>query len=409
MSDLAAERGDGAIAAVDGAGEVRGLPTQMRGGGLWDRTLPGRLVGSTRWRRWRRRGGGDVPRLEEGLGRRGEPQGAVAPVWVTVTAPADAKSGEYTGNLTITCGGGEAGGGAAGGDGVPVEVAGPEGVRDVRGGGGVAGVGGDGVRRAAVERGALQAAGEVADAAGGGRQQDVLHSADMRHEHGQRRVDGEMDQAGGRELQAGLQRDGQVSGRGGEVPGEADGGVLVCVGLLPGGRAGGLAASDVAGSATGADRQAHQGKGPIVTMVDPATGKVEKGVLPMYSDPKSRELWGPVMKEIRERMKKRGLEKTAQLGIMTDVHPTKAVIAHFVDVSPGLVWVYHGHERFLEKIPCRGSWVTRAWWRHGAGRSSWWIRASIDCMAGGRREWWRTTRGSSTTSSARRRGGSWGR
>jgi hypothetical protein len=49
------------------------------------------------------------------------------------------------------------------------------------------------------------------------------------------------------------------------------------------------------------------------------------------------------MKELRERMKKRGLEKEMMLGMSTDNMPTEPVIALFKAIAPGIEWVSHGH------------------------------------------------------------------
>ena len=56
-----------------------------------------------------------------------------------------------------------------------------------------------------------------------------------------------------------------------------------------------------------ADCRADAGGGPIVSLLDPATGKIEKHILPLQSAPESVGLWQPVFREIRERMNKCGL------------------------------------------------------------------------------------------------------
>ena len=98
------------------------------------------------------------------------------------------------------------------------------------------------------------------------------------------------------------------------------------------------------------EREEHKGKGPIVSLLDETTGKVRKHSLPMYRDPKSRLLWEPLMKEIRRRMKKRGLEGAMMLGCVTDQLPTKNVVEHFEAISPGIQWVAHSHHRFQYRI-----------------------------------------------------------
>ena len=99
-----------------------------------------------------------------------------------------------------------------------------------------------------------------------------------------------------------------------------------------------------------ADRKQTIGKGPIVSVLDPATGKVEKGILPLYSEPASEALWAPVMKEIRERTTKRGLQSAMMIGYVTDEVASKEVGALFAKISPGTKWVRTVHDQFRDNI-----------------------------------------------------------
>jgi len=91
-------------------------------------------------------------------------------------------------------------------------------------------------------------------------------------------------------------------------------------------------------------------KGLTVTMLDAATGKTEDGFLPHYTAPESDALWRPVYAEIRNRMKRRGLEGAMALGMVCDMAPSKAEVAFLKDVSGGLSWVSHSHHsRTLRK------------------------------------------------------------
>jgi len=92
-----------------------------------------------------------------------------------------------------------------------------------------------------------------------------------------------------------------------------------------------------------AARSAMRGTGPMVTAVDPSSGKTETVTLPPHKDPSSKALWGPVMAGVRERMKARGLEKAMMLGIMNDTIPTKAEMEFFADLCPGVPWALHAH------------------------------------------------------------------
>ena len=84
-------------------------------------------------------------------------------------------------------------------------------------------------------------------------------------------------------------------------------------------------------------------KGLTVTMLDETTGKAEPGHLPHYTAPQSRALWQSAYAELRERMKRRGLEKAMALGIVNDLEPSKEEVKFLQEVSGGLAWVCHSH------------------------------------------------------------------
>lgn len=85
------------------------------------------------------------------------------------------------------------------------------------------------------------------------------------------------------------------------------------------------------------------GKGPKVSVLDPATGKMEKQHLPYLLDPKSKAVWKPLFVKLRQKMKKRGLEKTMMLGTPSDVVLRNEHFAFFNELAPGLTWVSHSH------------------------------------------------------------------
>ena len=99
-----------------------------------------------------------------------------------------------------------------------------------------------------------------------------------------------------------------------------------------------------------AERQAHKGKGPIVSLWDAKTQKAVKHVLPMYREAESVGLWRPLMSGIHRRMKKRGLDGRMMLGCVTDQFPSENVVTLFETISPGTKWVCHGHLRFQQRI-----------------------------------------------------------
>ena len=90
-------------------------------------------------------------------------------------------------------------------------------------------------------------------------------------------------------------------------------------------------------------KKAERGKGPLVTFLDRKTGKTETGELPTHFDPRSKTLWAPLMKSVMGRMKKRGLLKQMMIGVFTDTHPSKEEVQLFAKIAPGIPWVSEGH------------------------------------------------------------------
>ena len=101
------------------------------------------------------------------------------------------------------------------------------------------------------------------------------------------------------------------------------------------------------------DRKTHEGLGPAVSRLDPATGKVERLVLPQYSDAGSRALWQPLMRQVCARLKALDLADAAMLGLVTDTTPTKEVVTLFKDLCPGTPWLRqsHGLGKALHGVP----------------------------------------------------------
>ena len=93
---------------------------------------------------------------------------------------------------------------------------------------------------------------------------------------------------------------------------------------------------------------AHGGKyglGPLVTVLDPATGKTENKYLPTYGEtPVSKEMWGALFRELRSHMRQRGLDKALILGMLSDAWPSKQDVQFFQAVAPGLEWMLHSHD-----------------------------------------------------------------
>ena len=85
------------------------------------------------------------------------------------------------------------------------------------------------------------------------------------------------------------------------------------------------------------------GRPPMVTLWDPATGKTENMAVPHYQEAASEVLWKPLYDQLRQRLAKRGLDKTVMLGLMTDVLPSKGEAAFWAKIAPNVPWAVHSH------------------------------------------------------------------
>jgi len=85
------------------------------------------------------------------------------------------------------------------------------------------------------------------------------------------------------------------------------------------------------------------GKGMCFTVLDPATGKLEEAEGPGWGEPAVREFWKPVMEGLRALLAKRGLESAMMVGIAGDTRPTKEAGEDLLAVAPKARWVVHSH------------------------------------------------------------------
>ncbi len=88
---------------------------------------------------------------------------------------------------------------------------------------------------------------------------------------------------------------------------------------------------------------AYVGKGPKVTLLDRATGKLDKQHIPYLLDPKSKPLWRSLIVELEKLMTKRGLRDTMLLGTPSDIVMRKEHFDFFNEIAPGHKWVNHSH------------------------------------------------------------------
>lgn len=107
--------------------------------------------------------------------------------------------------------------------------------------------------------------------------------------------------------------------------------------------------------------QKNTGGAPLVTFID-AAGKTENGTIPKLNDPASKPIWRELLTKVRDRLKKRGLAKTLQLGMFTDSVPNKEDTKFFLDIAPDLAWVQQGHNAFSTLHGMAKVGYTATWW-----------------------------------------------
>jgi hypothetical protein len=109
------------------------------------------------------------------------------------------------------------------------------------------------------------------------------------------------------------------------------------------------------------ENQKTTGGAPLVTFVDDAK-HTSSGVIPKLNDPNSKEIWRGLLAQVRDRLKKRGIEKTLQLGMFTDSTPNKEDTKFFLDLAPDLPWVQQGHNAFDNLNGIAKVGYTATWW-----------------------------------------------
>ncbi len=81
----------------------------------------------------------------------------------------------------------------------------------------------------------------------------------------------------------------------------------------------------------------------LISVLDPATGKLTKAKGPAWESAECAEFWKPVMSGLRERLRKRGLAGSMMLGLAGDYKPTKAAVGAFKAAAPEAKWASHQH------------------------------------------------------------------
>jgi hypothetical protein len=90
-------------------------------------------------------------------------------------------------------------------------------------------------------------------------------------------------------------------------------------------------------------KKSFAGKGPLVSVLEPATGKVEARHLPLLTDPNSKPIWQELFRQVHKRLKDRGLDGLAMLGTMSDAWPTRPEVDFYAEVAGDLRWFSDSH------------------------------------------------------------------
>ena len=87
-----------------------------------------------------------------------------------------------------------------------------------------------------------------------------------------------------------------------------------------------------------------RGKGPAATALDPKTGQTSTFHLPRFEDKTAMAAWKPLFDRLHKDMAKRGLEDTMLLGMASDMWPNKDEMATIDKASGSLRWINHTHQ-----------------------------------------------------------------
>ncbi len=91
------------------------------------------------------------------------------------------------------------------------------------------------------------------------------------------------------------------------------------------------------------DKGAQEKRGPWVTVLDVATGKLEEMQLPMYGEAGSRQPWASLIQEVRAHLRARGLDKVMMPGMAGDLRPVEKTVSFWKDLIPENGWKCVSH------------------------------------------------------------------
>jgi hypothetical protein len=99
-----------------------------------------------------------------------------------------------------------------------------------------------------------------------------------------------------------------------------------------------------AGQSRWAGKGDTEGRGIVVTQLDPATGKGSELVGPRMGTPECKAFLGPAYRGVRERLEKRGLLGITMMGTNGDAYwPRKDISEMLKELMPGAKWINSSH------------------------------------------------------------------
>jgi hypothetical protein len=87
----------------------------------------------------------------------------------------------------------------------------------------------------------------------------------------------------------------------------------------------------------------EQGRCPRISVLDPASGKIENTDGPLHGTPESLAFWAPVLTMVRDILAGHGLAETMLLGWGSDAYPNKPTVGVFHQILPDVGWEAHRH------------------------------------------------------------------
>lgn len=125
---------------------------------------------------------------------------------------------------------------------------------------------------------------------------------------------------------------------------------------------------------------------PLVTELDPASGKTKEVEAPKYATAEGKAFWGPAIKQLRERLARRGLDKELVIGIVGDWnHPKKEHVEFFKEIVPGMLWTEQCHGLISRIADVPVGYATTVWNARGPDdpavrRTAGWAGSSLVCQ-----------------------------